>query len=117
MQMKMACQFLHVDMPSFLCLFLVVVFSSSKSIFTNFNIYPACFGHYKVPASAENTHNFSYNTNNFHKVTNNFSDSPRNFTDFPAIFGIKIVETPRFTEVSPRLYYKDNKFSSEMQIR
>ena len=82
MQMKMACQFLHVDMPSFLCLFLVVVFSSSKSIFTNFNINPTCFGHYKVPVSAENTHNFSYNTNNFHKVTNNFSDSPSNFTHF-----------------------------------
>ena len=63
-------------------------------------------------------------TNNFYKVTNNFSfspnifsDSPRNFTDFPTIFGIKRVEIPRFTEVSPLPYYKDNKFSSEMQIR
>jgi hypothetical protein len=26
------------------------------------------------------------------------------------------VETPRSAEVSPRLYYKDNKFLSEIQI-
>ena len=106
----MACQLLHVDMPSFLCLFLVVVFSSSKSIFTNFNICPTCFGHYKVPASAENTHNFSYNTNNFHKVTNNFSDSPSNFTHFPPILGIKNVETPRVRGVSTFVLQRYNIF-------
>ena len=31
--------------------------------------------------------------------------------------GIKNVETPRFSEESPRLYYKDTKFFGEMQIR
>ena len=61
---------------------------------TNINIQGACFVYYKGHTGAENTYIF-------HKVTNNFSDSPRNFTDFPAILGIKRVEIPRFTEVSP----------------
>ena len=69
------------------------------------------------PASSENTYNFSYNTNNFSFSPNIFSDSPSNFTDFLAKNGIKTVETPRFTEVSPLPYYKDNKFWSVMQIR
>ena len=89
----------------------------AKKTLTNFNIQDACFGNYKGPASAENTHNFSYNTNNFFFSPNIFSDSPNNFTDFPAIFGIKRVEIPRSAEVSPLPYYKDNKFLSEMQIR
>ena len=89
----------------------------AEKTLTNFNIQGACFFNYKGPASAQNTHNFSYNTNNFYKVTNNFSDSPSNFTDFSPKNGIKIVEIPRFTEVSPLLYYKDNKFPGEMQIR
>ena len=96
----------------------------AKKTLTNFNIHTACFVNYKGLASAENTHNFSENTHNFSENTNNFSfspnifsDSPSNFTDFPAIFGIKRVEIPRFTRVSPLPYYKDNKFSSEMQIR
>ena len=67
--------------------------------------------------SDENTHNFSYNTNNFSFSPNIFSASPSNFTKFSAKNGIKNVEIPRFTEVSPLPYYKDNKFSSEMQIR
>ena len=89
----------------------------AKKTLTNFNIHTACFVNYKGLASAENTHNFSENTNNFSFSPNIFSDSPSNFTDFPAIFGIKRVEIPRFTRVSPLPYYKDNKFSSEMQIR
>ena len=89
----------------------------AKKTLTNFNIHTTCFVTYKGPASAENTHNFSYNTNNFSFSPNNFSDSPSNFTDFSAKNGIKNVEIPRFTEVSPRLYYKDNKFPGEMQIR
>ena len=89
----------------------------AKKTLTIFNIQGACFGNYKGLASAENTHNFSENTNNFSFSPNIFSDSPSNFTDFPAIFGIKRVEIPRFTRVSPLPYYKDNKFSGEMQIR
>ena len=88
-----------------------------KKTLTNFNIQCTCFVNYKGHPSAENTHNFSYNTNNFSFSPNNFSDSPSNFTDFPAIFGIKRVEIPRFTEVSPLPYYKNTKFLSEMQIR
>ena len=91
-------------------------FYAEKTL-TNFNIQGTCFVNYKGLASAENTHNFSENTNNFYKVTNNFSDSPSNFTDFSPKKGIKIVEIPRFTEVSPLPYYKDNKFPGEMQIR
>ena len=91
-------------------------FSAEKTL-TNFNIQGTCFVNYKGLTSAENTNNFSYNTNNFSFSPNVFSDSPRNFTDFPVIFGIKTVEIPRFTRVSPLPYYKDNKFSSEMQIR
>ena len=89
----------------------------TEKTLTNFNIHTTCFLNYKGLASAENTHNFSYNTNNFSFSANIFSDSPRNFTDFQAKNGIKIVEIPRFTEVSPLPYYKDNKFSGEMQIR
>ena len=89
----------------------------TKKTLTNFNIQGTCFGNYKGLPSAENTYIFYENTHNFYKVTNNFSDSPRNFTDFPAIFDIKTVEIPRFTRVSPLPYYKDNKFSGEMQIR
>ena len=89
----------------------------AEKTLTNFNIQGACFVNYKVLPSPENTHNFSENTNIFYKVTNNFSDSPSNFTDFSPKNGIKIVEIPRFTEVSPLLYYKDNKFPGEMQIR
>ena len=55
--------------------------SIEKSL-TNFNIHPTCFVNYKGPASAENTHNFSYNTNNFPFSPNIFSDSPSNFTGF-----------------------------------
>ena len=88
-----------------------------KKTLTNFNIHPTYFVNYKGHTSAENTYNFSYNTNNFSFSPNIFSDSPSNFTDFPAIFGIKRVEIPRFTRVSPLPYYKDNKFSGEMQIR
>ena len=82
----------------------------AEKTLTNFNIQGTCFGNYKGHASSENTPNFSFSPNIF-------SDSPSNFTDFPAIFGIKIVEIPRFAEVSPLLYYKDTKFSGEMQIR
>ena len=89
----------------------------TKKTLTNFNILCTCFVNYKGHPSAENTHNFSENTNNFSFSPNNFSDSPRNFTDFPAIFGIKKRGDTPFAEVSPRLYYKDNKFSSQMQIR
>ena len=97
--------------------FLPLFSSFAENTLTNFNIQGACFVNYKGPVSAENTHNFSYNTNNFSFSPNIFSDSPRNFTDFSAKNGIKNVEIPRFTEVSPLPYYKDNKFSSEMQIR
>ena len=89
----------------------------AEKTLTNFNIQSTCFVNYKGPASAENTYNFSENTNNFSFSANIFSDSPRNFTDFSAKNGIKIMEIPRFTEVSPLLYYKDNKFPGEMQIR
>ena len=89
----------------------------TKKTLTNFNIQGTCFGNYKGPASAENTYIFYENTHNFYKVTNNFLHSPSNFTDFPPIFVIKRVEIPRFTRVSPLPYYKDNKFSGEMQIR
>ena len=88
-----------------------------KKTLTNFNIHATCFVKYKGPASAENTNNFYKVTNNFSFSANNFSDSPRNFTDFQAKNGIKTVEAPRFAEVSPLPYYKDNKFSGEMQIR
>ena len=54
----------------------------AEKTLTNFNIQSACFVNYKGPASAENTHNFSYNTNNFSFSPNIFSDSPSNFTDF-----------------------------------
>ena len=62
--------------------FLLMFVVFTEKTLTNINIHSACFVNYKGPASAKNTHNFSYNTNNFYKVTNNFSDSPRNFTDF-----------------------------------
>ena len=80
-----------------------------KNTLTNFNIHTTCFVNYKGPASAENTHNFSFSPNNFSDLPSNFSYSPSNFTDFQAKNGIKTVETPRFTEESPRLYYKDTK--------
>ena len=89
----------------------------AEKTLTNFNIQDTCFVNYKGPASAENTYNFSYNTNNFSFSANIFSDSPSNFTDFSAKNGIKKWRYPPFTRVSPLPYYKDNKFSSEMQIR
>ena len=89
----------------------------AEKTLTIFNIHPTCFANYKGPASADNTNIFYKVTNNFSFSPNIFSDSPSNFTDFLAKNGIKIVEIPRFTEVSPLPYYKDNKFSSEMQIR
>ena len=62
--------------------FLLMFVVFAEKTLTNINIHSACFVNYKGPASAKNTHNFSYNTNNFYKVTNNFSDSPSNFTVF-----------------------------------
>ena len=73
----------------------------TEKTLTNINIHDTCFVNYKGPASAENTHNFYKVTNNFSFSANIFSDSPSNFPDFPAIFGIKRVEIPRFTWVSP----------------
>ena len=89
----------------------------TEKTLTNFNIQGACFVNYMGPASDKVTNIFYKVTNNFTFSPNNFSDSPRSFADFQAKNGIKIVEISRFTEVSPRLYYKDNKFSGEMQIR
>ena len=66
----------------------------AKKTLTNFNIHTTCFGNYKGPASAENTHNFYKVTNNFSFSPNNFSDSPSNFSDFPEIFGKKSGDTP-----------------------
>ena len=54
----------------------------AEKTLTNFNIHTTCFVNYKGPASAENTHNFSYNTHNFSFSPNIFSDSPSNFTVF-----------------------------------
>ena len=89
----------------------------TEKTLTNFNIQGAGFVNYKGLTSDKVTNNFYKNTNNFSFSPNNFSDSPSNFTDFSAKNGIKIVEIPRFTEVSPLPYYKDNKFPGEMQIR
>jgi hypothetical protein len=93
----------------FVSFLLLVSFFTEKTL-TIFNIQDTYFVNYNRLSSAKVT-------NNFYKVTNNFSDSPRDFFDLSSKNGIKTVEIPRFTRVSPLLYYKDNKFSSEMQIR
>ena len=78
----------------------------AEKALTNFNILCTCFVNYKGPASAENTHNFSYNTNNFSFSPNIFSDSPSNFSDFPTIFGIK---KWRYPELPRYLHYRSTK--------